>query len=234
MATRNSDQQLHFHEEIMLLALREDDGKVEGKAQFEFKHLIAAALLSELVLTDRISVSDQKKAVVDLKSTQPLGNELLDAALQKIADSKAKAASHWISAFQSIPNFLGKATESLCNRGILAAEDGKVFFFFDKTYYPELNPRPEQQLIERLRKAIFSDAKDIDERTLVLLALLRKSEILKIPFEAQALKERRHHMKALCEGDVVGAEARKAVETAQTAVFIATMVPIFTATTVVS
>ena len=224
---------LFFYEEIMLLALRDDDGRIENKASFSYKHLLAGALLADLLMHDRIKVESGKKLIIDVASTILTGNELLDAALAKIiASKKPRGAAHWISAFQRISNFQGKAAESLCNRGIVAAEQGKVFLFFDKTYYPELNPKPEQELIARLNKAIFSDDLEIDDRTLVLLALLRKSDLLKIPFNAKLLKERRHRMKDICDGDLIGEAAHKAVQAAQTAVAVAAIMPAIAATTV--
>jgi len=226
--------QLFFYEEIMLLALRDDDGKIENKAQFSYKHLLAGTLLAELVMLDRIKIDRGKKLLVELASSTLTGNLLLDEAITKISESKKpRGAQHWIGAFQRISNFFGKAAQSLCNRGILAAEEGKAFLFFDKTYYPELNPKPEQELLSRLKAAIFTDNPAIDERTLVLLALLRKSDLLKIPFDAKALRDRRHHMKDLCEGNLVGDATHKAVEAAQTAVMMAAIMPAITTATMV-
>jgi len=226
---------LFFYEEIMLLALRDDDGRIENKASFSYKHLLAGALLADLLMHDRIKVESDKKLIVKVISATLTGNELLDVALAKItASKKPRGAAHWLSAFQRISNFQGKAAESLCKRGILAAEQGKVFLFFDKTYYPELNPKPEQDLIARLNKAIFGDDLEIDDRTLVLLALVRKSELLKIPFNAKLLKERRHRMKDICDGDLIGEAAHKAVQAAQTAVMMAAIMPAVTATVIAS
>ena len=223
---------LYFYEEIMLLSLREDDGKIDRKAQFEYQNLLAAALLAELVMLERVEITDKKKKTVSITSTDLIGDRLLDEALEKIVKSKDKTATHWVMKFQGIRNLRGKAAESLVKRGILAAEDGTAFFFFDKTYYPELNPRPEQRLVHRLEKAIFGSEREIDPRTLVLLALLRKSELLKIPFDAKALKERRHRMKEVCEGDLIAEAAHQAVEAAQTAIFVAAIMPAITTTVI--
>lgn len=223
---------LHLYEEIMLLALREDNGKIESKARFEYSTLLAAALLSELVLLERIAIQNKKKMIVEVTSREPVGCSLLDEALSTISDSKPKPATHWVTKLQRIKNLQARAAQSLCDKGILKAEDGKVLFFFDKTYYPELNPMPEQEVISRLQSVIFGDDTDIDERTLVLLALLRKSELLKIPFEAKALKNQRHRMKEICEGDLIGEAAQKTVEAAQAAMMVAVIIPAVTTTVI--
>jgi len=233
-STYNTNDQLYFHEEILLLALREDDGKIEGKAQFEYQHLLAAALVAELLIQEKIEINDPKKLTIAVRSSSSTGNSLLDEALEKISKNKPRSATHWIQTLSNISNLQGKAAADLCNRGILAAEDGKIFFFFDKVYYPELNPKPEMRLISRLEKAIFGNSYHIDERTLILLSLLRKSELLKIPFDAKALKERRHHMKNICEGSLLGTSTQAAVQAAQTALMVATIIPAVTTTVITS
>lgn len=229
-ASYTGTDQLYFYEEIMLLALREEDGKVEVKTYYEYQSLVAAALLAELVILGRAKITDPKKHTVELTSSEPTGNDLLDHALSMVVDSKkVRSASHWLGKFAYISKLRERAAASLCERGILKAEEGTVFFFFDKTYYPELNPRPELKLISRLEKAIFGTEKVTDERTIVLLALLRKSELLKVPFEAKALREQRHRMKDICENQLVGDAANAAAEAAQTAVMMAAIMPAMTA-----
>lgn len=232
---KNQKDNLYFHEEIMLLSLREDDGKLETNAAYIYASHIASAVLAELIMLNRIEVQKNDDFTVHLLSNTQTENELLNTALNMVnADTKDRAASHWLGKFAAIKNLRERVAEGLCDKGILKAVEGKAFFFFDKTYYPELNPRPEQELIARLEKAIFTDTREIDERTLVLLSLLRKSELLKIPFDGKALKERRHRMKEISEGNLVSEAAQKAAEAAQTAIMVATMVPIMVTTTIVT
>ncbi len=229
----NQKDNLYFHEEIMLLSLREEDGKLETNAAYIYGSHVASAVMAELIMLGRIEVQKDDNFTVKLLSNEQTENELLNTALNLVnEDKKDRGASHWLSKFAAIKNLRERIAEGLCGRGILKAVEGKAFFFFDKTYYPELNPRPEQDLVARLEKAIFTETREIDERTLVLLSLLRKSELLKIPFEGKALKERRHRMKEITEGNLVSEAAQKAAEAAQTAIMVATMVPIMVTTVI--
>ena len=227
MAIHNTDKHiLYFHEEVLLLALREEDGRTDSKAS-NYRIMMAAALLAELMLRDRIAIDDTKKMIVTLKSEKPIGDPVLDRALEKVATSrKERGAAHWVQVFSDFNTLRDGTGASLCERGIVQREDGKRFFFFNATFYPELDPKPEQKILARLERAIFTETRDIDERTLVLLALLRKSALLKMHFDKGELKDRRHRMKELSEGDQVGKAAQKAIQAAQAAVAAAAAVTV--------
>ncbi len=217
---------LHFHEEILLLALREEDGKIEGKAGITYKILMAAAILAELVLLERIVIEDTKTLTVSVLSSRKVGNAILDARLNQIVSAKKETgAQKWVHKIANCANLEKDTANSLCEKKILSQKSGKVFFFFDKTYYPELDPRPENEIKKRLERAIFTDSTDIDERTLILLSLLRKSDLLKVPFDAKALKKRKHRMKEITEGRLISQAAQKAAEAVETAIVLAAAMP---------
>ena len=223
---KQDKHQLYFHEEVLLLALREEDGRTDSKAT-NYRIMMAAALLAELMMRDRITIDDTKKLTVTLKSDRPIGDAVLDRALEKVATSrKDRGAAHWVQSFSSFNTLRDGTGASLCERGIVQREDGKRFFFFNATFYPELDPKPEQKIIARLERAIFTETRDIDERTIVLLALLRKSSLLRIHFDKAELKDRRHRMQELSDGDLVGKAAQKAIQAAQAAAAAAAAVTV--------
>jgi Golgi phosphoprotein 3 len=219
------NRELRLHEEILLIALREEDGKIDGKASFEYRTIMAAAILAELLLLKKLSISIDKSPKISVLDHLPVKNSVLDAALGQISKSKKeRTAASWVQKLSSLKGLYEETAENLCDKSILKAQEGTVFFFFDKTYYPELDPRPEQQLIKRLENAIFTDANDIDERTLVLLALLHKSEMLHIPFDKKKIKERKERMESICSGNAAGEAARSVIEAAQVALIVTTVI----------
>ncbi len=63
---------LFLHEELMLLALRDEEGTIASGTMY--KYAIGAAVLSELLLNKRIAVEEsKKKKLVNLVSSQPFG-----------------------------------------------------------------------------------------------------------------------------------------------------------------
>ena len=76
---------LYLYEEVMLLALRDEKGTIASGTMYQYA--IGAAILSELLLNKRISVEEaSKKKLVNLISSTPLGDPLIDQCLKKIID----------------------------------------------------------------------------------------------------------------------------------------------------
>ena len=139
---------LFLHEEILLLALKDEEGTIASGGTM-YQYAIGAALLAELLLSKRIEVEQTgKKKLVNLVSTNPLGEPLIDECLEKVANAKRRAVLQtWVSRFSSIKNLKHRVAQQLCRCGILRADEDKVLLLFTRKIYPEINPGPERELI---------------------------------------------------------------------------------------
>jgi len=115
--------------------------------------------------------------------------------------------------------------QQLINRGILRADEDKVFLIFTRKIYPEVNPEPERKLIDRLHRAIFMDAEEVDPRTVVLLSLANTTGLLKIVFDKKKLKTRKKRINQVINGEVTGKATKEAIEAMQAAVVVACILP---------
>jgi hypothetical protein len=222
---------LFLHEEVMLLALRDEEGTIASGTMYQYA--IGAAILSELLLNKRISVKEgKKKKLVDLISSTPLGDPLIDQCLEKIVNAKRRASLQtWVSRFAGVKNLKHRAAQQLCDRGILRATEDTILLLFTRKIYPELNPVPERRLIERLRQAIFTDGRDIDPRTVVLVSLADSTGLLKVVFDKKKLKGRKDRIKEISNGEITGKAAKEAIQAMQAAVMVACIMPaVMTAT----
>jgi len=228
--TKNNN--LYLHEEIMLLALRDEEGTIAAGPTYQYA--IGAAVLSELLLSQRITIDQSnKKKLVDLVGSTPLGEPLLDHCLEKIASAKRRAALQtWVSRFAGVKNLKHLIARRLCQRGILRADEDKVLLIFTRKIYPEVNPQPERELIERLRGAIFTDAMDIDPRTVVLVSLANAAGLLKVVFDKKILKTRKKRIEKLVNGEIAGKAAQEAIQAMQAAVVVACIMPALTTATI--
>jgi hypothetical protein len=222
---------LYLHEEIMLLALRDEEGTIAAGPTYQYA--IGAAVLSELLLSQRITVDQsKKKKLVDLVSSTPLGEPLLDHCLEKITAAKRRAALQtWVSRFAGVKKLKHLVAQRLCQRGILRDDEDKVLLIFTRKIYPEVNPEPERELIERLRNAIFTDASDIDPRTVVLVSLANAASLLNIVFDKKMLKKRKKRIEQIVNGEITGKAAQEAIQAMQAAVMVACIMPAIVATT---
>ena len=227
MAPQNN---LYLHEEIMLLALRDEEGTIASGTMYQYA--IGAAVLAELLLNQRIAVAQSgKKKLVDLVSSIPFDEPLLDHCLEKITSAKRRAVLQtWVSRFAGVRNLKHLVAQRLCRRGILLAEEDKVLLIFTRKIYPEVNPEPERKLIERLRQAIFTDASDVDSRTVVLVSLANSASLLNVVFDKKMLKARKARIERIVNGEMTGKAAQEAIQAMQAAVMVACIMPVMMST----
>lgn len=223
---------LFFHEAIMLLALRDEEGTIAPGTMYQYA--IGGAVLAELLLLNRIGIEkSKKKKLVNLVSSKPLAEPLIDECLEKIGSAKRRASLQtWVSRFAGVKNLKHRVAEQLCKRGILRADEGNVLLIFTRKIYPEANPEPERKLIERLREAVFTDTQDVDPRTVVIASLANSAGLLKVVFDKKKLKGRKARIEQVINGEMTGKAAREAIEAMQAAVMVAVIMPAIISTTV--
>jgi hypothetical protein len=217
---------LYLYEEIMLLALRDEEGTVASGAMYNYA--VAGAILAELLLEGRIRIDEprKRKKLVTLASDDPVGDELIDECLERIARARRrKRPQDWVSSFANIRQLKHRIAAQLCQRGILRADEDKVLLLFTRKIYPETNPEPERRIIDRLEEAIFTDTDDVDARTVVLVSLAKSTSILRAVFDRRQLKARKRRIKQIISGEVMGKAAQQAIEAAQAAMMIACVMP---------
>ncbi len=222
---------LTLAEELMLLALKDDKGTVAPGTMYPFA--IGGAVISELLLADRIVVDDSKKrGLVDVVSDAPLGDEFLDECLARIRQAKRRGSlSTWVSRLANLKQLKHRVARSLCRKGILREDEDKVLLIFRRRIYPEVAPEPERELIGRLRQAIFTETADVDARTAVLVALADKAGMLKVVFDRKELKQRKERLASIASGDLTVAATAEAIQALQAAIVVACIIPTIVVTT---
>ena len=214
---------LYLHEEILLLALRDREGTVASGSMFMYA--MGGAVLSELLLHERVAVDESsKKKLLNVIDSSPIGDPNLDECLNRMATAKRRTTMQgWVAKLASTKGFKERVAGGLCRRGILKADEGTVLLFFKRKIYPEINPTPENAIIERLRQAIFTDTSDIDARTLVLISLAKSANLLNMIFEKRDLKNRKTRLKKLTAEQAAGKATAQAIAAVQAA-FVASMI----------
>ncbi len=224
-------RQLFLHEEILLLALRDKEGTIVGGTYYS--HALGGALLAELLLQKRIKIDESKRQkLVAVARSKPVGEPLLDECLEKVKTAKRRASVQaWVGRFVRLKRLKHRVAMGLCERGILKADEDTVLRIFKRKTYPEVDPEPERELIRRLRQALFTYTRELDPRTVVLVALAHSAGILKVVFDKRKLKGRKKRLEQIVKGDVVGEATREAIQAMQAAVLVAAVVPTVVATT---
>jgi hypothetical protein len=214
-----NNKDLRFFEELLLLALRDKVGTISAN-ETTFLYALAGSLLAELLLLEKVSVQPvKKKKMVNLLDSSRLGDPILDECLEKLRAAKRRATLNtWVSRFAGIKKLKHRAAQQLCRRGILRADEKSVLLIFSKKVYPELDPGPERELVDRLRSAIFSDTEELDQRTVVLVALADRAGVLKNVFDKRELKAKKRRIESIGEGEVTAAAVKEVVDAMSAAI----------------
>lgn len=216
--------ELYLHEEILLLALNDDKGTLDGASMYSYA--VAGAMMAELLIRRRIElVPKGKKRMVEVVDAKPIGEPLLDDTIARMGKAKRTGSLEtWVGRLGANSKMRDILADQLCRRGILRPDERKILLVFRARTFPALDPAPEAAIVERLRRAIFTDAQDIDDRTLVLLSLARAADLLRLTFDRKELKARKDRIESLVKNDALGKAVHDAIEAVQVAVMIATTV----------
>lgn len=215
---------LGLHHETMLLALRDQKGTVHTSVHVDFA--LGGALLAELLLSEKVKIVEPKKnkKLVELVDAKATGDEILDECLQRLANAKRRGSTRdWVMRFARLKKLKARVARELCRRGILREDEDTILLLFKRKIYPEVDPRPERAVLERLRRAIFSDTTKLDPHTVVLVSLAHATGILPKVFPKKELKPRKERIKSLVAGEVSGKAASEAVAAAHAAIVAATV-----------
>ena len=220
---------LYLHEEVLLLMLDNEKGTLATSYPYI---LISGALLAELLLDRHISVADTRRKLVETDNTRRASDPIADECLRMIRlAKKPKSLKDWVSRVSGVKRLRHKVARQLCDRGILRAVDDTVLFVFPRTRYPQMDPAPENEILERLRDAIFRDENLLHPRTVILISLANGAGLLDKLFGRREIRDRKKRIEQIVNGDVTGAATKEVIEACQAAAMMAAVMPALVDTT---
>lgn len=223
---------LLLHHELMLLALRDREGTIVTGSNYAYG--LGGAILAELLLRGKIGVDAKgRRKLAQPLDAMPLGDDVIDECLERIHGAKRRASLQtWVSRFSGLRKLRHRIAAALCERGILRADEDKVLLLFRRRIYPELDPGPERELLDRLRNVVLTDTEEVDARTVVALSLTQAAGMLGQVVDKPTQKARRERIERIVNGELTGAATREAIEAMQAAVLVATILPAIMASTI--
>ena len=200
---------LSLAEEIYLLALDDRQGVIKPLPTAALDYALAAALLMELALVDRI---DTDLATLKVTSTAPLGDPLLDETLRELQQKpEPQPISFWL---EGLADRSGRIEERvlarLIEKGILKQENRRILWVFDVRRYPLIDDREIKEVRTRLRELILGDGIP-DPRDVVLVGLGNACRLLDDLFTTEEFDRVRTRITALARLDLIGQATVKAV-----------------------
>ena len=206
----SSRHDLHLHEQLLLLALRDRKGTVDYRAG-HYNLAMGGAILAELALDGYIRIDESRKAWVEaVRGLGRVRDEVMDEALDQVRGSKRRRAASWVQRFGSIKRLRHRTAVGLCRRGILRASESQLLLIFSRKVYPTVDPGPERRVVEALRDAVMGDGQ-VDPGLGVVLSLANTTGSLRIHFDRKELRARKKRLKAIAAGEAFWASGHPAV-----------------------
>ena len=205
---------LRFAEELLLLLLNEDAGAPAFVPEADLHHALAGAVLMDLALENRIDTDLDRLVVVD---PAPLGDDLLDPALARVAESEeTHEAGYWVRRLAEEGDGLrAKALARLVEAGILqSAEEGAMLpspRVARARRYPTVDGEAEQQEVRlRIMGVLFGD--DIPSpRDVVIICLADACGVFERVLSKAERDEARERIALVRRMDLIGQAVTKAV-----------------------
>ena len=199
---------LRFVEEIILLLLRDEDGRFVRVPSWSFDYAIAGGVLMDLAMEDRIDTDLKNLVLVD---KTPLGDNLLDPTLADIAGGEQRDARYWVErTAERAYTIREQALDRLVDRGILEREDDRFLWVFRSRRYPAIDGKAEREVKLRIMAVLFSDEIP-DPRDIVLLSLTDACGILRGMLSRRELNSAAERIEQVRKLDLVGQATTQAI-----------------------
>lgn len=139
-----------------MLLILDDSGEFARVPTWPLHCALGGGVLMDLALEGRIDTDTERLFVVD---ASPVGDDLLDSALARIARSPgAFDAGHWVRAMaDDAGRIRARVLERLVEYGILECRERSFLWVLRSRRYPTLDSRPDREVKRRLMSVLFSD-----------------------------------------------------------------------------
>lgn len=195
---------LRFAEEVILLLLRDEDGKFVHVPSWLLDRVLAGAVLMDLAMEYRIDTDPTKLVLLD---DTPTGDSLLDPTLARIAadpEASDHDARHWVEHEATHAEAIREEVlNRLVNVGILEREDDRFLWVFKSRRYPTIDGKAEREVKLRIMGVLFSDEIP-DPRDVVLICLADASGLFRELLPKRELERAAVRIEQVRKLDLIG------------------------------
>ena len=206
---------LRFVEEVILLLLRDEDGRFVHVPSWSLDYAIAGGVLMDLAMENRIDTDLERLILVD---STPVGDSLLDPTLADIAAGEKNNTRYWVErTARSSPEIREEALARLVSAGILEQEEGRFLWVFRSRRYPAIDGKAEREVKLRIMGTLFSDEIP-DPRDIMIICLADACGIFNEILSKTELEQAAARIKQVRRLDLIGQAMSQAIDDIETAV----------------
>ncbi len=210
--------------ESLFLLLRRDDGKPE--IDMSKRHYgLTAAVITDLVIAQRITLNDDKDPRVTVLVPSPPGHPALDAGMARLQKRDGTRLSWLVNDTKiAVEDTIAR---SLVSAGVIGVEEKRALGLVPAKY-PVIDPGPEQRLRDRLRAVLHGEAPEPQEAA--VLAILQGLDVVGKVLEVEkgdlGTKEVKARIEEVSADIRAGDAVAQAVAAMNTAILTAVVVPV--------
>lgn len=178
--------ELNLIEDFLLISLDDEKGRFILDTTY-VDNGVAGAVMLELALNGKIELRDNR---IHLINSDPLGNLILDQAMQAINNEKKdRKVSFWIGALNANASDIKHVTlKNLTEKGIISKQEGKTLWVFSYNKYPTKDALPENEVRSRLNNIVL-DKMEPTPKCLMLLNLIDVCELSDEVFRTKEVRK---------------------------------------------
>lgn len=193
---------LSLVEDIVLLALDEESGKLRSLPDRALDYALAGALLAELSMHKKIHADEAGLTVDD---AAPPEDTVLRKAFSLISRLEERDLKHALSRLAADgPEFRKEVVRGLVRRGVLREEDKEFLWVFHRKVYPASDRDAEEAVRARLRRVVLDDEHEPERSDLLLVGLVHACQLAYLVLSQEELQGNREHLQALARSDAIG------------------------------
>jgi hypothetical protein len=199
---------LTLAEEVLLLALDDEDGTFRPLPKHAMDFALTSAVLMDLLLARRLDVDLEQLMVVD---PTPVGDDLLDPVLAAIARSPVRHnARRWIMVLsQEAGEIRERALARLVARGVLRRQDDRLLWVLGRRRYPVVDDAEQREAKLRILAIVLGD--EIPEhRDVVLVALAQAAGLFDAILTRREARMAAGRIRDVARMDLIGQALYKA------------------------
>lgn len=199
---------LRFSEEILLLQLRDEEGRFVDAPSAVLDHALAGSVLMDLALENRIDTDPDNLILVD---STPVGDTLLDPTLARIASGDQSDARYWVEQTARQAGEIRQAVLSrLIERGVLVRLQNR-FRGFRSQRYQVVGGKTESEVKLRIMGILLSDEIP-DPRDVVIICLANACGVFDEVLPGYNLKAVSARIEQIRKLDLIGQATFRAIQ----------------------
>ena len=201
---------LTLAEDIILLLLDDDTGKLASIDLMTLNYAMAGAVLMDLALRNKIDNDLESLIVAD---STPTGLQMLDTYLDKISsENKENNTRYWLTELSNYgEDIVDSALNMLVEKKILKTEEKKILWVIGTRVYPMIDDKEEKEVKRRIIDLLMSDEIPTPQ-DVVLVSLMDTCSLFTIILSSKEVEKLSSRIEQIRKLDLIGQEVTKVLE----------------------